>query len=149
MTFSRMRKAILGYAGPALALAGVVAIVVATGQTLSTGDIRLQMQQIMSGGIGGLALMVAGVTLWLLHHLGRTRSDIEALKGAVQQTESTAVGVAQIAPVTTVIATKESFHAEGCVLLGGKRATRTLPIDDALASGLTPCGLCLRQIDQR
>jgi hypothetical protein len=70
-----------------------------------------------------------------------------ALAVARPQADAAAEVTAESEPVGIVVVSGGSFHVEACSLVAGvKRKTRK-PIDDALAAGLMPCGLCLRPLD--
>lgn len=143
-------------AGIALVAGGFLAILFGWLDASSTADVRIQMQDLISGGFAGLALVVLGSVLVYAHVSGRStagvRDRLERLADAVEAlAEATAGGgrrgaasASLAAELDVVVASHASFHAPGCDLVATRSATERLAPDEASARGLTPCRVCLR-----
>jgi hypothetical protein len=112
-----------------------------------------QVPYLMSGGILGLGLVIAGGFVYFAYWLtllvreSRTgRSELIAVLGRVERLleESLVTApprTAKGAPSSRLVATKTGtmLHRPDCVAVDGKKDLRTVTADTA---GLTPCRLC-------
>lgn len=127
--------------GSALVVAGLAAIVVGYLGAAGTLVVGLQMPYLISGGILGLALVVFGAALLLLHGLNRQARLLKRLieeRGAAAPDGDPASGPDGL---VLVPAGATAFHRPGCRLVEGKSARRLKP-ETAASKGLRPCPLC-------
>jgi hypothetical protein len=126
--------------GSALVMGGLAAIVVGYLGAAGTLVVGLQMPYLISGGLLGLALVVFGAALLLLHGLNR---QARLLKGVLEEGRAASNGEASPTPngLVLVPAGATAFHRPGCRLVEGKTARRLKP-ETAARKGLRPCPLC-------
>jgi hypothetical protein len=115
-----------------------------------TADVRRQMQSLISGGFGGLGLVLVGGMLVQAEVASRSARRLERSLDRVGDvlldlaSERPAPEPSDIEAASgTVVATHASFHQPACDLLAGRDGTRSLPAADALREGLRPCPVCL------
>jgi hypothetical protein len=143
--------------GLLLVIGGFVAVFLGWLEASGTADVRVQMQDLISGGIGGLALLfVGGVLLQsaLADRVAR-RTEVAlgrladalvpgalpagAVPAARPAAESNGLGAAD-----AVLATHASYHLPACDLLDGRQTEQVRPttIRQARRSGLAACRVC-------
>lgn len=98
-----------------------------------------QLPYIVSGGAGGLGLILFGVALLVLAQIraerGRLADQIaEAIRPLVQATAENGAG--------KVVAGKSTYHRPGCRLVKDKSDLDQMSHAAARAKGLTPCRVC-------
>ena len=159
---TRLRNVLGLWGGLALVGAGFVAVAAGWNEAASTPDVRVQLQALISGGLGGVVMVVGGGFL-VLGHLteygfrrleGRLDSVTEALldlaHGAGTNKAVTAVpddASAPFAPPSLYVeASHASYHASGCDLIDGRSDVRSMPVDQARSEGLTPCKVCIGEL---
>jgi hypothetical protein len=143
--------------GLLLVVGGFVAVFLGWLEASGTADVRIQMQDLISGGVGGLGLLVIGGVL-LQSALAdraarRTESALVRLADALEHgasttTSATASATAPAADskaALTVLATHASFHLPGCDLIEDRETDQvsTTSMAQARLSGLKPCRVCL------
>lgn len=100
-----------------------------------------QLPYIVSGGAGGLGLILFGTALLVLAQIRAERNRLaeqigEAIRPLVQATATNGAGG------TKVVAAKSTYHRPGCRLVEGKADVDEMSVAAALAKGLTPCRVC-------
>jgi hypothetical protein len=137
-------------AGLLLVVGGFVAVFLGWLEASGTADVRIQMQDLISGGIGGLGMLVVGGVL-LQSSLAdraarRTEAALLQLGEAIVRGGGTA-GHVSLRPLasTTVLATHASYHLPGCDLLEERAADEIRETTHAKArrAGLVACRICL------
>lgn len=128
--------------GVSFALLGLALIAGSFRDAASTADLRLEMQDLIAGGAGGLALIVLGSTVMLVTVVHRTATRYRP------SPDGLADATAELEPVRTVVVSGGSFHVESCSLVSGAKRKARRSVEDALAAGLVPCGLCLRPLER-
>jgi hypothetical protein len=147
--------------GLLLVIAGFVAVFMGWLEASSTADVRIQMQDLISGGVGGLGMLVIGGVLLqsALSDRAARRTELAlvriadllepgagAIAPAVSPTGPTvaAVGVDARGRVA-VLATHASFHLPGCDLLDDRAAEQVTPttVRQARRKGLQACRVCV------
>ena len=126
-----------------------------------------QIPYLISGGLGGVALLIVGAVFLGTEDVRRDAARIERLESLVEelhrallvrdgQAAVAAPAEAELADVTTaapngraaagdgvvVLPAGRSFHRPGCPMVEGKDQARTVPADRATSKGLEPCRLC-------
>jgi hypothetical protein len=121
-----------------------------------------QVPYVISGGAGGVGLIVVGAALLVAESNRRDRSvlqqQLEELNASIARLSAAtsavagngtavAVGARRRAGTATpaaqlVVAGRTSFHSPSCHLVEGRTDGVKMSKDDALAEGLTPCRVC-------
>jgi hypothetical protein len=130
-------------AGSALAVLGLVAILVGWYGAAHSPYLFQQVPYLISGGLLGLGLVFLGATLYFAHWLtellkeGRTQSA--ALLDAIARLEAT-VKQQQLGSGADLVATQKGTmaHRSDCVVVSGKDGLRRIK----RADGLESCKLC-------
>lgn len=133
---------------------GLIMIGVAWNGAASVDAPESQIPYLLSGGLGGIALVGIGCAL-LLFIAGRrmlarleTKYDamIEALAGGVPAPETPPSTNGKPKPVAVedgmVVVGRSSFHIADCRLVVGKDEMEAVPAAEAESRGLTPCRVC-------
>ena len=144
-----------GVLGIVYCIAGIVLIFLGWNGAASNDRVQSQLPYVVSGGIGGLALVIIGAALIVAHSL---RTDRVELRGGIDDlrqsidrlgTTSTTVGSGSgtLAGATSagggsVVAGPTSYHRPSCRLVQGHPDATVMGRDEALASGRTPCRVC-------
>lgn len=105
-----------------------------------------QFPYLISGGIGGLGLILVGCTLLVLAGLraqqleaARRLEELGRLLGRnLTRLELTSNG----RPVTMVVPGETTYHLPGCSILAGKERSPAVPLEQAVAEGLQACRVC-------
>ncbi|HEX9775892.1 MAG TPA: hypothetical protein VGB83_09985 [Actinomycetota bacterium] len=128
---------------------GFIMIGVAWNGAASRDCIQCQFPYVISGGLGGLGLIVAGASLLLFEAGRRMLTRLEQKLDALQQPALPAAAPATNggAPKATaangrVIVGRSSFHRPDCRLVEGKEDMDAASPDEAIALGLQPCRVC-------
>lgn len=145
--------------GLLLIAVGFVAVGLGWYDASGTGDVRRQLQALISGGFGGLALVVLGAAIVQSHVTSEGSRALEEkfhrigdalLDLAYSEAASPPQGQGVERPdasgpraLTHVLASHASYHAPGCDLISGRNGLRELPVTEADAEDLQPCGICL------
>lgn len=143
--------------GLLLIVAGFAAVFFGWLEASGTADVRIQLQDLISGGVGGLGMLVIGGVLLqsaLADRAARGTEEALARLADALETESTAARAVVQTTVTQgalapsgsqVLATHASFHLPGCDLLEGRAEEQVQPTSEKRARkrGLNPCRVCL------
>lgn len=105
--------------------------------------IDCQMPYILSGGAGGLAALIFGVTLILIAQM-----RAEGLKLA-DRLEAANLSLRRLGPsmdgavgAERVVAGRSTYHRPDCRLIVGKQDLESMSVPAAKANGLSPCRVC-------
>lgn len=141
-------------------LAGVFLIFLGWNGTASYDNTSAQMPYVVSGGLGGLALVLIGVGLMVVQAQRADRAELQATLSDLRETllrvglSGAAAGVStgSVAGETaaasgsgaeaTVLAGPSSYHRPSCNLIGGQRELTEMTVEAAEESGLEPCRIC-------
>jgi hypothetical protein len=127
-------------AGVALIAAGFGAVGLGWLEASGTADMRIQMQDLISGAIAGLGMIVVGSALLCAHVVLRASTRlITVTRGPLRADVPAQVSGADR---EGYVATHASYHRAGCDLLDGRDGTRPVDLPDAATGGLTPCAVC-------
>lgn len=139
------------WVGLAVIAVGFIAVAVGWFKAADTADVRVQIQAMISGGLGGLALVLAGAALI---HSHATTSGFRRLERQLDRVADAVLDLAiteehQLAGVatrryepTTVLASHASYHKPGCDLAAGREGLREMSLGQAEQEELRPCGVC-------
>jgi hypothetical protein len=124
----------------------------AGGQVGGQTDFRAQLPWLISGGILGLALVVFGAALIVVHNARQDRARLEAkLDELISATTRTATATAAVAqapatvagpPAGQMVAGGTTYHLPTCRLVQGRDDTDYVTTDQAASRGLRPCRVC-------
>jgi multisubunit Na+/H+ antiporter MnhG subunit len=108
-----------------------------------------QTSYLISGGIFGLALVIAGgfiyFAYWETVRIRESREQAQTLAAAMLRLESalqaTGAGAAEAGVTTTYVATANGsiFHRQDCTVVAGRTDLRRI---DPERDGLAPCRIC-------
>lgn len=164
-TVRRRWAGMAGRIGLGLSVLGFLVILLAWNGAAGLDYASGQLPYLLSGGAGGVGLIVVGAALLVSESNRRDRAVLErqltelnamlarlsaatsavAGNGAPPATATAAVG-ARRRPTTSVprlvVAGRTSFHEPSCHLVEGRDDAVRMTRDDALAEGLTPCRVC-------
>jgi hypothetical protein len=116
----------------------------AAGQDFITG----QFPYVLSGGLGGAALIACGLTIVRVHASRRDSmliaQKLDELLEALGREAKAEQTVLSAVPTTgdIVLAGRGSYHSPSCRLVDGRADYRPIPAAEAEAEGLTPCRIC-------
>jgi len=135
-----------GKLGISFCVAGLAVIWSGWNGAASYNDIRKQFPYLVSGGIGGLALVVIGAALMVIQSQRADRVQLEAnlielRKILERMTGAPASNGAEPHDDGLVVAGPNAFHRPSCKLVTG-RDLRKVTVDEAEAAGLEACRTC-------
>ena len=151
------------YAGWGLAVLGAVFIVVGWIGISGESLVAKQMPYLISGGVGGVALVGLGVLFLGTEERQRDRARIDQLEAMVADLHSVllvradgrapqasgaspAAGGANDALVALPVG--QSFHRSDCVMVQGKSNAEPITAREVQARGLKPCRLCEPTVEE-
>jgi hypothetical protein len=131
-------------------LAGTITLIVTWYKISGLALVAEQLPYLASGGLGGLALIIAGAGCLSAGRSARIEARLVDLVniatepvGATPANDTTAAAAAgtDTDGLVLTVTGGTTYHRPGCRLLAGKQ-TSTLPRGEAIAQGLTPCPVC-------
>jgi hypothetical protein len=136
-------------------VAGAITLIVTWYEISGLALIAEQLPYLASGGLGGLALVIAGAGCLSAGRSARIEARlVELLNIATEPVTGSAAATDPAgAPASAPTAGAESdstvvtvtggttYHRPNCRLVAGKQ-TSTLPLSEATGQGLTPCPVC-------
>jgi hypothetical protein len=135
-----------GQLGMLFCLAGLVLIWTGWNGAASYNDIREQFPYLISGGIGGLALVTIGVGLFVLQSARADRVQLEAnlteLRKILDRMTGNPSGNGAEPSGAMVVAGPNAYHRMGCRLVEGREGLQSMTEEAARAAGLAPCRTC-------
>ena len=135
-----------GTLGLLFCVAGLAGIWSGWNGAASYNDIRKQFPYLVSGGIGGLALVVIGAALMIIQSQRADRVQLESnlveLRNILERmTGLPASNGAEADSGDLVVAGPGTYHRPACRLVTG-RNLRKMTAEQAEAAGLEPCRTC-------
>ena len=139
-------NALGGKLGLLFCVAGLAVIWAGWNGAASYNDIRKQFPYLVSGGIGGLALVVIGVGLMVIQSQRADRVQLEANLTELRLILDRLTAVpgangASEAGANLVVAGPGAYHRPTCKLVAG-RDLRKMTVQQAEAADLEPCRTC-------
>ena len=136
-----------------LTVAGFTLIVLGWNGMARVASADQQLPYILSGGFGGVGLVLLGVGIMLVAQIRTERRKLmnvlEVMAVAVSRTADPSRPLSGGSPPTeapagpgTVVAGPSTYHRPDCRLVQGKEGLDRTTIAEARASGLSPCGVC-------
>jgi hypothetical protein len=133
--------------GVFLCLAGFVLIFLGWNGAASVDRITAQFPYLISGGIGGLGLVILGAILISVDSRREDGHRVEAMLAEVRD------ALTRLAPPPEeeiiddgtgprVLTGQTSFHRPDCPLIAGREALPEMSFEAALAKDLIPCRIC-------
>jgi hypothetical protein len=135
-----------GKLGIAFCIAGLAVIWAGWNGAASYNDIRKQFPYLISGGLGGLALVVIGVGLMVIQSQRADRVQLESnlveLRNILERMGGApTTNGADASDAGMVVAGPNAYHRATCKLVTG-RDLRKMPAEQAEAAGLEACRTC-------
>ncbi len=135
-----------GKLGLLFCVAGLAVIWAGWNGAASYNDIRKQFPYLVSGGIGGLALVVIGAALLIVQSQRADRVQLEANLTELRDILARMAGLpgtngADAESGDFVVAGPSAYHRPACKLVAGRALQRLTP-DQAQTAGLEPCRTC-------
>ncbi|HEV3475207.1 MAG TPA: hypothetical protein VG602_07565 [Actinomycetota bacterium] len=123
-------------------VAGFVAIGFGWNGSAKTAFVDVQFPYLVSGGIGGLALVLLGVGLLVMSQFRGERIRLGEQLQQVGAVISKAAAPPGSAGAGEVVAGKSTYHRPECRLVEGKADLDRVSVDVARLQGLSPCRVC-------
>ncbi len=139
-------------------LAGFVLVFLGWNGAASYDRVSAQMPYVVSGGLGGLALVVVGAGLMIAQSNRADRAALQAtledLRDALDRMSAGEVATAPVAAGTTswtapdagaseVVAGPSAYHRADCRLVQGQSGLAVMTLLAARDSGLEACRICI------
>ncbi|MDX6200420.1 MAG: hypothetical protein QOJ79_3571 [Actinomycetota bacterium] len=142
-----MQPGQFGKLGSKLALAiifvGFVGILVGWNGTAGNLVLAAQIPYIVSGGLGGVALVIVGAALMVTQNARQDRQRLEGvLMQLVEAQQGTGSGVVPSDVDGLFAAGTASYHVPGCRLVDGREEVTYVTAAEAAARDLKPCRVC-------
>jgi hypothetical protein len=123
-------------------VAGFVSIGFAWNGAAKTAFVDVQFPYLVSGGLGGLALVLLGVGLLMMAQFRGERIRLAEQIQQVGAVISKAAAAPGGAGVDEVVAGKSTYHRPECRLVEGKTDLDRVSVEVARLQGLSPCRVC-------
>jgi hypothetical protein len=127
-------------------VAGFITIAVGWNGAAGQACVDCQFPYIISGGFGGLALVVLGASLLVVSGLRAERmhlqSALEERAAQAPRGETPELASTGTSPNGRVVAGRSTYHRPDCRLVKGKDDLQVMPVEQAAASGLAACRVC-------
>ena len=135
-----------GKLGLMFCVAGLAVIWAGWNGAASYNDIRKQFPYLVSGGIGGLALVVIGAALLVIQSQRADRAQLEANLTELRKVLERMTGLpasngAEAESGDLVVAGPNTYHSPTCKLVAG-RSLPNMTAEQAEAAGLEACRTC-------
>lgn len=140
--------------GLVLVAGGFLAVALGWLDASGTADVRRQLQALISGGFGGLALVLLGAILIQSQSSSRSVKRLETKLDLVAEAvlelayldappKAPGNGRTPASEPVRVVATHASYHAAGCDLVAGRESVSEVTPAQARRRGLRPCRVCI------
>jgi hypothetical protein len=123
-------------------VAGFVAIGFGWNGAAKSAFVDVQFPYLVSGGLGGLALILLGIGLLVMAQIRGERIRLAEQIQQVGAVISKAAAPAGGAGENEVVAGKSTYHRAECRLVEGKADLDRVSVEVARLQGLSPCRVC-------
>jgi hypothetical protein len=129
----------------ALVVGGFALIAFAYDGVAQLDVVSAQVPYLVSGGLGGLGLVLTGMILLVIEEVRRRGEQVAAQLERL--TEELAAGIA-VGPTSVpddaerVMATASTYHRPDCRLIAAQEGLHVMAVDAARSAGLTACRIC-------
>ncbi|HEX2027437.1 MAG TPA: hypothetical protein VHF25_05500 [Nitriliruptorales bacterium] len=136
------------YTGIGMLLGGGLLIFLGWNGAASYDRVPAQIPYLISGGLGGLALVGVGGALIVVHavrrDLARVSHQLERLVEAVQTGAGTGLGPTVVPDDSAirVVAGRTTYHRPTCRVIEGRADLQVMATPAARDRGLAPCRIC-------
>jgi hypothetical protein len=140
-----------GLLGITYCLVGFVLIFLGWNGAASYDRVSAQIPYVVSGGVGGLALVMLGTGLIIVQSHRADRGALEATmldlrdvldRLAAGRTEDAVAASGTAGSGGEVLAGPSSYHRADCRLVQGQSGLAPMSVDAARERGLEPCRIC-------
>jgi hypothetical protein len=137
-----------GLLGIAYCLAGLFLIFLGWNGAATYDREPAQIPYLVSGGLGGLALVVIGASLFVVQSLRADRAALRESLDELRVTIEQAAGMGGATPATgaggetEVVAGPTTYHRPGCTLVEGQPGLSGMTLAAAIGHGLEQCRVC-------
>jgi len=139
-----------GQLGIGYCLVGLALIFLGWNGAASYDRVESQMPYLISGGLGGIALVILGAGLLIVQAQRSNRAAVEAeiadLREAVERlAQGSGAAVPRVsggAGDLGVVTGPSSYHRPDCGLVEGQLGLTPMSRADAVERGLAPCRIC-------
>lgn len=138
--------------GVVLVAAGFVALFLAWNGAAGLDHVEGQLPYLISGGLVGLGLIGAGLTIAVVQaHRRETEVlsakldeliDVIRTGGSSSEAFEVPAGPTAVPDDAPVVAGRSTFHVPSCRIIAGSSGLQAMSRDAAEARGLTPCRVC-------
>jgi len=137
-------------AGVTLVVAGAIALFLAWNGAAGVDHVEGQLPYLISGGLIGLGLIGAGLTVVNVQARRQDSTEVlarldeisEALHHMASTTGVSAAVLTAVPAVGMVVAGKTTYHLPTCHVVAGKDDLQPMTPNEAGARGLTRCRIC-------
>jgi hypothetical protein len=144
-----------GVLGIVYCLAGFFLVFLGWNGAATYDRVEAQIPYVVSGGLGGLGLIIVGAALIVAQSVRadrvQLRDSLEQLREAIERsaaerpvgaTPAEASGALAASADDRVVAGPSSYHRATCRVIEGQADVVTMARGEAVASGRTPCRVC-------
>jgi hypothetical protein len=132
-----------GQLGILYCVAGFFLIFLGWNGAASYDRVSAQIPYVVSGGLGGLALVMLGGSMIVAAAHRRDRAELQADIDEVRATLDRDAGVVAVAVgANDVLAGSSSYHRADCQLVEGQSGLTPMSLATAQGSGLEACRIC-------
>ncbi|HEX9888309.1 MAG TPA: hypothetical protein VGA69_02435 [Nitriliruptorales bacterium] len=141
------------YLAVVLSAAGFLLIVLGWNGAAGKDFVQGQFPYVISGGIAGIALVMAGLTMALVQELRKHQAETVAKLDELVDAIVAGGGVASGGPTAVpadgdkVVAGRTTYHVPSCHLVDGRSDLQIMGTAAAKDRGLAPCRICEPQSD--
>lgn len=114
----------------------------AGGQINGVTNLSAQLPWLLSGGFLGLALVVFGAAMVVVHNARVDRARLEAKLEQLIEVTQAGSPLTPTSAAGLFVAGASSYHRPDCRLVGGRSDVGYVTGTEANAQGLTPCRVC-------
>jgi hypothetical protein len=112
------------------------------GEINGVPNLNAQLPWLISGGVLGLALVVFGSAIVVVHNARVDRARLEAKLDELTATLGRPAGATTVAATARFVAGASSYHRADCRLVKGRTGLESISAEEARDRGLKACRIC-------